>query len=68
VRGVKTLGHFFSNIGDRLLIDEMLVNGSGKMVACLAANGRRLQTGYLYHYIAVMVVALLGFLVWWILL
>jgi len=68
VRGVRHLGNFFSNIGDRLLIDGMVVNGSGKMVSCLAAGGRRLQTGYLYHYVAVMVVALLVFLAWWILL
>ena len=64
VRGAKTLGQLFYKIGDKKLIDGLLVNGTGRVVSWFAIKGRGIQSGYLYHYIAVMVFGLLGFLCW----
>lgn len=64
VRGSKALGRFFYRSGDQKLIDGMFVNGTGHAVKWLASKGRVIQSGYLYHYIAVMVFGILGFLCW----
>lgn len=64
VRGVKGLGQFFYKLGDQKLIDGFFVNGTGQAIRWFAAKGRSLQSGYIYHYAAVMVFGLLGFLCW----
>nr|WP_084758907.1 NADH-quinone oxidoreductase subunit L [Legionella adelaidensis] len=64
VRGSKALGRLFYNVGDRKLIDGLIVNGSAHTVRWFAQKGRYLQSGYLYHYITVMVFGLLAFLFW----
>ena len=67
VRGSKALGRAFYRIGDQKLIDGFLVNGTGRTIRWFAVKGRSFQNGYLYHYITVMVFALLGFLCWFLL-
>ena len=57
-------GCLFYQIGDRKLIDGILVNGSARLVECMAVLGRKSQTGYLYHYATMMVIGLLGLLSW----
>ena len=47
-----------------MLIDGLVVNGSAKVVAWLAALSRLLQTGYIYHYAFVMILGVLGFLIY----
>jgi NADH:ubiquinone oxidoreductase subunit 5 (subunit L)/multisubunit Na+/H+ antiporter MnhA subunit len=37
------------------VIDGAIVNGSWKLVGCIAGLVRRLQSGYLYHYALVMI-------------
>ena len=64
VRGSKALGRFFYRVGDQKLIDGFFVNGTGRTVRWFAIKGRSIQSGYLYHYIAVMVFGVLGFLCW----
>jgi NADH-quinone oxidoreductase subunit L len=63
VRGAKALGRLFYQMGDQRAI-EGVVNGTGRTVWWFATQGRRIQSGYLYHYIAVMVLGVLGFLCW----
>jgi len=46
-------------VGDTLLIDGLLVNGSARGVGRLARAGRLLQTGYLYHYAFTIILGLL---------
>lgn len=58
VRGSKALGRFFYNTGDQKLIDGLIVNGTGHTVRWFAQKGRAFQSGYLYHYAAVMVLGL----------
>ena len=64
VRGTKVLGDVFYQVGDRKLIDGLLVDGTGKTVRWMAYQSRVMQSGYLYHYVSLMVVGLLGFLCW----
>ncbi len=64
VRGIKALGEGFYQIGDQRLIDGLIVNGTGRTVKWFALKGQGFQNGYLYHYIAVMVFGVLGFLCW----
>lgn len=62
--GARLLGNGLWNIGDKTLIDGLLVNGSAKVVAWLSALARLLQTGYIYHYAFVMILGVLGFLIY----
>lgn len=57
--GSRGLGGMLSRIGDRMLIDGVMVNGSAWLVSATANVSRRLQTGYLYHYAFTMIVGLL---------
>ncbi len=61
--GVK-LGKQFWQWIDAGLIDGVLVNGSAKAVAAISGQVRKVQTGYLYHYVLVMVLGLLALLGW----
>jgi NADH-quinone oxidoreductase subunit L len=67
VKGAKGLGRTFYSIGDQKLIDGLVVNGSSRLIRWFSSKGRAIQSGYLYHYAAVMVFGLLGFLCWLIL-
>ncbi len=64
VRGSKELGEGFYQIGDQRIIDGFFVNGTGLTVRWLALHIRKIQSGYLYHYIAIMIFGLFGFLCW----
>ncbi len=61
---IKGFGRLFYGIGDRFLIDGMVVNGAAKLVNGAAKVGRLTQTGYLYHYAFAMVLGLIVFLLW----
>lgn len=64
VRGAKGIGRILYFVGDQKLIDGLFVNGSARMVSWMSSKTRAMQSGYLYHYITVMVLSLLGFLCW----
>ncbi len=63
-RGARVLGGGFSNVGDKTLIDGLIVNGSAKLVGWFSSIVRKLQTGYIYHYAFVMILGVLGFLIY----
>ena len=66
-RGARALGNGLWKVGDRALIDGLLVNGSWKLVGMVSAWTRKLQTGYLYHYALVMILGiflLMTYFVW----
>jgi len=65
--GFRRIGDFFSNVGDRLLIDGLVVNGAARVVAVSASVLRLLQTGYLYHYSFAMILGLVALLGWFVL-
>jgi NADH-quinone oxidoreductase subunit L len=64
VRGSRLMSRFFFDVADVKLIDDLVVNGSGRGISHLSTWMRRLQSGYIYHYALAMMVGLFGFLVW----
>jgi NADH-quinone oxidoreductase subunit L len=63
----RGIGRLFWTVGDRGLIDGLIVNGSAKTVAALSDVVKRVQTGFLYHYAFVMVVGLVVLVGWFVL-
>jgi NADH-quinone oxidoreductase subunit L len=63
-KGARLLGGGLSNVGDKTLIDGLVVNGSAKLVGWFSALIRHLQSGYIYHYAFVMILGVLGFLIY----
>ncbi|MBL4762354.1 MAG: NADH-quinone oxidoreductase subunit L, partial [Gammaproteobacteria bacterium] len=62
--GSLKLGRLLWVKGDRSLIDNMLVNGSARVVVWFSETLRLLQTGYMYHYAFAMILGLLALLAW----
>ncbi|KQV79708.1 NADH:ubiquinone oxidoreductase subunit L [Massilia sp. Root351] len=62
--GARVLGNGLWQVGDRTLIDGLVVNGSAKVVAWFSSLTRLAQTGYIYHYAFVMILGIVGFLVY----
>ena len=64
VDGAQLVSESLYRYSDMKLIDDGLVNASGRFVLRLSHQMRRLQTGYLFHYIFVMILGLLAFMCW----
>jgi NADH-quinone oxidoreductase subunit L len=62
--GARVLGGSLWKVGDRGLIDGLIVNGSAKLVGWFAGVVRYVQSGYIYHYAFVMILGVLAFLVY----
>nr|WP_314623668.1 NADH-quinone oxidoreductase subunit L [uncultured Noviherbaspirillum sp.] len=63
--GARSLGRGLWNVGDRTLIDGLLVNGSARVVGWFSVVSRAFQTGYIYHYAFTMILGIalyLGYL------
>ena len=63
--GFRRVGTFFANVGDRSLIDGLMVNGSARLVGAASALLREIQTGRVYHYAFAMILGVFAMLVWW---
>jgi len=61
VKGARALGDFFWKIGDKRLIDGLGPNGLAWLAKFWARQTRRLQTGFVYHYSFVILVAAVAF-------
>jgi NADH-quinone oxidoreductase subunit L len=64
VAGARRLGGGLWHIGDQIVIDDGLVNGSARTVGWLGSVMRYAQSGYLYHYAFAMILGLASFLMW----
>lgn len=64
VRGGRKLANWLFQVGDVKILDDYMVNGSGRLIEWLSNTTRRLQSGYLYHYALAMVLGVLVFLGW----
>lgn len=62
--GALYLGNSLWALGDKLLIDGLLVNGAAKVINLGAGLMSRLQSGYLYHYAFSMVVGVTLMIAW----
>ena len=66
-RGARMLGTGLWQVGDRALIDGVVVNGSWKLVGWVAGVVRWMQSGFLYHYALMMILGvfvLMTYFVW----
>jgi NADH-quinone oxidoreductase subunit L len=63
----RGIGRALWHVGDRILIDGLVVNGSAKTVAVVAGVVRRVQSGYLYHYAFAMVIGVAALIGWFVL-
>ena len=64
VKGVRKLASVMYHVGDEKILDDGMVNGAGRGIEALSRLVKRMQSGYLYHYAFVMVLALVVFLIW----
>ena len=63
--GARAMGRGLWHVGDRTLIDGVLVNGSARVVGWFSVVIRAFQTGYIYHYAFTMILGIalyLGYL------
>ncbi len=56
------VGKVASALGDRILIDGLMVNGTASMVRGVSMQLRKIQSGYLYQYAFAMIIGLLELL------
>ncbi|HEY3912648.1 MAG TPA: NADH-quinone oxidoreductase subunit L [Stellaceae bacterium] len=68
VRTAFVLGDGLWKSGDGAVIDGLGPDGVSALTRDLARQASRLQSGYLYHYAFVMMIALAAFLAWYLLL
>lgn len=64
-KGARAIGQMFWKVGDVALIDNVVVNGAAKTVGAIASVVRRMQTGFIYTYAAVMVFGVLVLMALW---
>jgi len=67
-RGARALGGGLWKVGDRSLIDGLVVNGSARLVGWFAGVVRHLQSGYIYHYAFAMIVGIMALVTFFVLL
>ena len=64
-KGARAVGNALWKVGDMLLIDGLVVNGSAAMVGAFSRLTRRLQTGFIYSYAATMILGVLALMTYW---
>ncbi len=64
--GSRRIGRWLFNIGDRGVIDGLIVDGSARLVGWFALLLRQMQSGYVYHYAFTMIIGLFALLTWWV--
>ena len=60
----RGIGQVLWRLGDALMIDGLVVNGSARLVGWLSSIVRYVQTGYLNHYAFAMISGLILLLGW----
>jgi NADH-quinone oxidoreductase subunit L len=63
--GARNVGAVASNVGDRTLIDGVMVNGAARVIGWSSGLIRHLQSGYVYHYAFTMIIGVFVLLYWW---
>lgn len=54
----RGIGSLFWRVGDRVLIDGLLVNGSARLIGWFSGVLRNVQTGFLYTYAFAMIIGM----------
>ncbi len=60
--GARMGSKFLWKVGDVILIDGLIVNGSAKTVGAIAKVVRHVQSGYIYHYAFSMIIGVFALL------
>jgi NADH-quinone oxidoreductase subunit L len=60
----RAVGQVLWRLGDALMIDGLIVNGSARLVGWFSGVARHVQTGYLNHYAFAMISGLILLLGW----
>jgi len=60
----RAVGQILWRLGDALMIDGLIVNGSARLVGWFSGVARHVQTGYLNHYAFAMISGLILLLGW----
>ncbi|MCX7359244.1 MAG: NADH-quinone oxidoreductase subunit L [Alphaproteobacteria bacterium] len=61
VKGARALGDLFWKVGDKRLIDGLGPDGFAAATNFFSRNLRRVQTGFVYHYSFIMLIAAVAF-------
>jgi NADH-quinone oxidoreductase subunit L len=61
VKGTRALGDLLWKVGDQRIIDGLGPNGFAWVAKFWARQARRMQTGFIYHYSFVILVAAVAF-------
>ncbi len=61
VKGARAIGDLFWKVGDQKIIDGLGPDGVASSSRFLSRQVRKLQTGYVYHYSFLMLIAAIGF-------
>ncbi len=64
--GARGVGQLLWRIGDVVIIDGLIVNGSARVVGWASGILRRIQTGHLYTYAFSMIIGLALMLYWFV--
>ncbi len=64
--GSRGIGNLLWSMGDKGLIDGLIINGSARSIGRFAGWVRNIQTGYLFHYAIAMILGLLVLLTWFV--
>jgi NADH-quinone oxidoreductase subunit L len=64
--GARGIGTLLWKIGDVVVIDGLLVNGSARVIGWTAGVVRKIQTGHLYTYAFSMIIGLMLMLGWFV--
>jgi NADH-quinone oxidoreductase subunit L len=67
-RGARGLGSLLWTVGDKVLIDGLIVNGSWRLVGWVSSLVRWFQSGFLYHYALVMILGIFLLMTYFVLL
>jgi NADH-quinone oxidoreductase subunit L len=61
VKGARALGDFFWKFGDKKVIDGLGPDGVAMTSRVVSRGARKLQTGFVYHYSFIMLIAAVAF-------
>ncbi|MCQ8897221.1 NADH-quinone oxidoreductase subunit L [Limnobacter humi] len=61
--GARGLGQTLWTVGDRTLIDGLMVNGAARLVGLVSGVVRYAQSGYIYHYAFAMILGVLAMII-----
>ena len=62
--GVRALAKIFWQVGDRVLLDQGVFHGAAGVIQKVSTVLRKMQSGYLFHYVLIMILGVFVLLGW----